>query len=135
MITHDTIKALRAKQIPLQDKLDDIKKSAPVFLREYLRQAGFPANTIGPFLKQTPALLRLTYLRIWLNLNWLEQGGFDNVKPEIITNDYMDHDYILTATFFDNFLSLDKKAISAYDAISSIINTGKQKGVAHTFLR
>jgi hypothetical protein len=131
MITPDNLKALRAKRVNLQDKLDDVKKAAPIFLSEYLRQAGFPANMIGHFLKQTPALLRLTYLRIWLELNWLEQDGFDNVKPEKITNYYMDHDYILTATFFDDFLSRDKDAKSTYDAISKIINSGKQKRNSH----
>ena len=121
MISPENLKALRAKKITLQEKLDTIKESAPSFLRESLYQAGFPKNIIGNFLKQKPALLRWTYLRIWYELDWIEKGGFDNAKT--ITNDYIDQDYILTATFFDKFLSCDQKAIDAYKAISKIINT------------
>ena len=121
MISPEKIKALRSKKVTLQEKLDTIKESAPSFLRESLYQAGFPKNIIGNFLKQKPALLRWTYLRIWYELDWIEKGGFDNAKT--ITNDYIDQDYILTATFFDKFLSGDQKAIDAYNAISKIINT------------
>ncbi len=121
MISSENLKALRAKKIPLQVKLDTIKECAPRFLGESLYQAGFPKNKIGNFLKQKPALLRWTYLRIWYELDWIEKGGFETSKT--ITNDYIDQDYILTATFFDKFLSDDQKAIDAYNAISKIINT------------
>ena len=122
MISPENLKALRAKKITLQEKLDTIKECAPRFLREgYFNQAGFPKNVIGNFLKQKPALLRWTYLRIWYELDWIEKGGFETSKT--ITNDNFDQDYILTATFFDKFLSDDQKAIDAYNAISKIINT------------
>lgn len=121
-LTPESLKDLRANRIAQQDKLSAIKEYAPLLLEEFFRQAGFPKNKARRFLNEKPMILRFMYSRIWLCLNWKEKGGLETVVSEKITNDYLDHDYILTATFFDGILSKDKRVNEAYRDISSLIS-------------
>ena len=118
-------KLFRKKLISRQDKIEAIGESAPHFIKAYLLQMKFPQNRITSFLKSNPLILRIAYSRLWMSFYWEENGGFDAAKEERITNDYADQDYILTATFFDGFLSKDKNAEEAYINISNVISQKK----------
>jgi hypothetical protein len=120
-IKPESLKDLRANRVAHKDKLSTIKEYAPSVFEKFFRQAGFPGNKVKGFLRQKPMILRYVYSRLWLCLYWIEKGGIDTVRPEKITNDYLDHDYILTATFFDGILSKEKRVNEAYRDISSLI--------------
>jgi len=120
-IKPESLKDLRANRISHQDKLNTIKKYAPSVFENYFRQVGFPSNKVKSFLRQKPMILRYVYSRLWLCLYWIEKGGFKAVRPEKITNDNLDHEYILTATFFDGILSMERRVNEAYRDISSLI--------------
>ena len=56
-----------------------------------------------------------------LALDWLAKGGLDGVKPESITNDWFDMDYIVTATFCSGLLTKDKRVKRTYKALTKAL--------------
>lgn len=73
------------------------------------------------FLKKKPIAFRFIWLRTWLSIDWFLKGGIEDTKPSKVTNDFLDHDYILTATFFNGILSEDKRVNLAYQDIMQML--------------
>lgn len=104
------------------ERLELIRDSAPLLLRPFFEQARFSKNTAHRFLRKKPIALRFIYLKMWLCLDWIARGGFDSLPAHKVTNDLLDHEYVLLATFFDGYLSNDERAIRAYSDITSILS-------------
>lgn len=49
-----------------------------------------------------------------LAIHWISEGGTKGVKPKRMRNDMVDMNYVAYATYFDGFLSKDKKATNIY---------------------
>lgn len=49
-----------------------------------------------------------------LALDWLARGGLDGAKPERISNDFFDLDYVVSATFGSGLLTRDQRAKRVY---------------------
>jgi hypothetical protein len=118
----DVIKSLRNGNFAREDMIMLVKANAPNLMNSFFREVGFPQNRIRRFLKQKPLVYRLVLLRFWLSLDWISRGGIDSIKETKATNDFLDQDYVLIASFFDDFLSQDDRANRAYGAIQSMLS-------------
>lgn len=60
-------------------------------------------------------------------LNWLAIGGFESRKLKDIRNDLIDINYATYATYFDGFLTNDKKALQTYLLAKTLMETLPRK--------
>jgi hypothetical protein len=77
----------------------------------------WPAFTRRPMLQKNPLTLRFHYLRLWYAMEWIRKRGLECATGSTLLNETLDQDYILTASYFDYFLTRDKKAFVAYEAL------------------
>jgi hypothetical protein len=123
----DAIKSLR--KTFTSDELRIIRKSEP-FPSTLVRKAlefitGLTLITISrhphpppPF--KSEAEMRNSFLFrhavctfVW-SLDWIAQGGADNVRADRLRNDLVDVIFSTYATYFDGLLSRDEKALRVY---------------------
>lgn len=107
-------KRLRSDKVSQNERLDIIFQVATALLPQLLANYGFTREKSHMFMKRKPMLLRYMYLKVWHCLNWIEMGGFESLPSEKVTNDQLDHEYILTATFFHDLLSEEVRVNQAY---------------------
>lgn len=122
IITSEKIKSLRNGSMSRKDKLDLIYNTAHLLLKEILKENNFTSSNAEVFLKKKPMILRYYYLKIWSCLDWLGKGGFESLLPKDVTNEILDHEYILLATFFNGILSKENRVNKAYKDISDILH-------------
>jgi hypothetical protein len=72
---------------------------------------------------QRPLLLRYLYIKAWQVMHWLEFGGYDDRPPPAVTNDDIDIQYVLPATFLDGLLSEEHRVNSAYSDVMVLIQS------------
>lgn len=121
-LSEDVIKSLRNGRLASEDMIMLVKASAPNLMNSFFREVGFPSNRIRSFLKQKPLVYRFVLLRFWLSLDWISRGGIDSLKETKATNDFLDQDYVLMATFFDGLLSQDERVNRAYEAVQCMLS-------------
>lgn len=59
-----------------------------------------------------------------LNLQWLSDGGIENVSLDRLRNDVVDMFYVAYATFFDGLLTSDNKMKKIYQEVCFILEHG-----------
>jgi hypothetical protein len=121
MLPKEFTKRLRAKKVGPDERLDVIFQVATGLLPGILFDAGFTRDKARILMKQKPMLIRYMYLKAWQCLNWIEMGGFENLSSNKVTNDELDHEYILTATFFHDLLSEELRVNQAYKDLLVLI--------------
>ncbi len=115
------LKDLRASRLKREDWINIIHGLGNLFMKRFLLSRNAPLSAIQAFRECKPMMLREHYSTVWLGLDWIRAGGFDSVSPDKITNDTIDHDYVLTATYSDGLLSGDHRVNSAYDDLSAVL--------------
>lgn len=66
-------------------------------------------------------LFRFAVCSLVWSLDWIAQGGADNVRADRLRNDLVDVIFATYATYFDDFLSRDKKALRVYARAKFIV--------------
>ena len=56
------------------------------------------------------ATTRLICATLWYHEHWLAEGGLHSATPTTVVNDAFDMDYAITASFFDDLLTKDRRA-------------------------
>lgn len=108
-------KELRAGRIPQDQRLNTIHAYASSMLCAILQESyGFSEGQTWAFAKRKPMLLRHFYSRMWLCMDWIQKGGFECIAEEKVTNDLIDHEYIMTATCFHGLITGEKRVLEAY---------------------
>lgn len=122
MLPGEFAKRLRSKKVESSERLDVIFQVATTLLPGILVDSGFTDNKARALMKRKPMLLRYMYLKAWQCLNWIEMGGFESLSSRKVTNDQLDHEYILTATFFHGLLSEEARVNQAYQDLLELIH-------------
>ena len=122
MVHTEAIKRLRSGRANRDEKLDHIFEIAAALLPQILVDYGFTKEKSRMFLKRKPMLLRYMYLKVWLCIDWVQMCGFDSLPSEKVTNDELDHEYILTATFFDGLFSAEGRVNDAYQDLLRLLS-------------
>lgn len=118
----DAIRCLRSGKANPDEKLDLIFEIATALLPQILVNSGFTKEKSRMFLKRKPMLLRYMYLNVWQCIDWMQMGGFDSLPSKKVTNDELDHEYILTATFFDGLFSAEGRVNDAYQDLLRLLS-------------
>lgn len=122
LMTTEFSKRLRSASVTRQEKLDFIYEKAPSLLVDMLKENGFSREKAICLLRQKPMILRYCYLKLWECLLSEQKGRLKNRREKDISNDLIDHEYVLTATFFNGVLSHDGAVNDAYAAVSQILS-------------
>lgn len=106
--------------------------AASVILSNAIKLAGLffrdhpSVNRIPPYNELFHTFLfRSALMGFLLTLKWISVGGIESILPERLTNDIVDMTQAVYATYFDGFLTHEKKWIELYEegvvAINALI--------------
>lgn len=100
-----------------------IQANAYVFGKKVAMEAGMNGETAEAFLGARPAVLRYLYVFTRHSLWWAVKHGWDTVASAKAQNHFLDQDYVLIGTFFDELLTKDGDAREAYEDSKIILST------------
>lgn len=115
-------KKLRNGSIDRELEIELVVQNMPRLMNSYLDKVSFPSELRKPYLKKKPFAYRFVALRFWLSIHWVKKGGLQALPEHKATNHIMDNEYALMASYFDDFLSEDTLAKSAYSNLCEIIS-------------
>lgn len=114
-------KRLRGSRATTSEKIDFIYEKAPALLVGVLEDNGFSRQQAIRFFRQKSMLLRYFFVKLWACLSWEEQGRIQGLSPAKVSNDLIDHEYVLAATFFDGVLTDEPAVNEAYSAVQELL--------------
>ena len=103
------------------ERLAFIRRVATDLLRTHLRNDGWSDNAINNFIKSKPLTLRFFILSVRHAIEWARKNGLDSMAAEKITNDMLDQEYVLIASFFDGILSKETEVNRAHSDLTVIL--------------
>lgn len=107
IIPEQVQKQLRGASIGDSERLDVVHEIAKGLLPNILAEAGVNYNKARSFMKQRPMAFRYVLLKVLDCVNWISKGGFESFPEHKVSNEDLDHQYVLTSTFFHELLSRD----------------------------
>lgn len=116
-------KRIRSSSATHEERIEFVGEKATFLLEGVLADYGFSRGKVMAFIKTKPMLVRYFYVKLWTCLVWEEQGRLEGLGAEKVSNDLLDHEYVLAATFFDGVLSDDTKVNDAYQAVTRLLST------------
>lgn len=123
MLDAETEHRLRAGKLTGEQLVLLIQSLAERVIPGILKEQGMEQASLARFIGRRPMVLRYVYLKVWRCVRWLALGGFQDRTPAAVTNDLMDDQYILSATYFHGLLSLENSVNEAYRSLQSILAT------------
>lgn len=86
-----------------------------------LRKGGASDARIKGFLRTRPLVLRYFLSAFWHSMEWVSKGGIHSRSDADITNDMLDQDYVIVASFFGQLLTKDRTAAKAYVDMNQLL--------------
>lgn len=114
---------VRGKQATWEQKIAFVREKAPSLLLSVLQENNFSREQALNFLRKKPMLLRYFFANLWACLDWEEQGRLEGLGSKKVSNDLLDREYVLSATFFDGILSCDARVNRAYAATVQMLTS------------
>lgn len=114
-------KRMRGATLTLEERLDIVYDIARGLVPEILASRGVNRNKSRAFLSQRPLFYRYLIVRVWYCAEWIAKGGFESLSGEDVSNEILDHQYVLTASLFDGLLSRETKVNKAYNDLLAIM--------------
>lgn len=114
---------VRRKSVTEDERLEFIARKAPSLLRDALcsERFGLSPNSAARFVKAKPMQLRFYYLTLWLALDWAETDRIQGIGAEKVSKDYLDREYVLSATYFHGLLTNEYRMNSAFKALRKLL--------------
>lgn len=100
-----------------------IQANAYEFGKKVAMEAGMTGEAADAFLDAKPVVLRYLYVFTRHSLWWAVRHGWDTVASAKAQNHFLDQDYVLIGTFFDELLTKDGDAREAYEDLKIILST------------
>lgn len=120
-MTAEFAKRIRGRRVAREEKIAFIREKAPSLLIYVLEDNGFTREKACHLVRKESMLLRYFYVKLWACLDWAEHGRLDNLGAVKVSNDLLDQQYVLSATFFDGVLSCDARVNDAYLATMNLL--------------
>lgn len=105
---------MRGAKVPDSERLQIIYDMAVSLLPQILGERGISIEKSRAFMKRKPMVLRYLYAKAWYCVSWIQKGGFESFRPDDVTNDEIDQQYVLSATFFHGLLSMETRVNDCY---------------------
>jgi hypothetical protein len=110
-------KRMRGAKVPDSQRLDILHEIGTSLLPQVLSTHGIAVPKARSFMKSKPLVLRYLYLKAWRCLTWIQNGGFESFPAKAATNEEIDNQYILSATFFHGLVSEETMVNESYQDI------------------
>jgi len=120
-IPEEQQKRMRATKVSEYEKLQMVHDISVGLIPQILAERGVTTGRARMFMKRRPMLLRYFFVKIWYYLRWIEKGGFDCVQEKKVTNDEIDQQYVLTASFFHGLLSEEGRVKDSYEGLCNLL--------------
>ncbi|WKZ16295.1 MAG: hypothetical protein QY317_03110 [Candidatus Jettenia caeni] len=91
-------------------------------MKTNLSENGFTNKEIKTFIRKDSFLFRHKTILAWRSMDWLKERGLESLPEYKATNDLMDLDYIVIATYGKGILSNEEWVKLAYEEMQAIIN-------------
>lgn len=121
VIPDEVQKHMRGTVLTLEERLDIVYDITRRLAPEILASRGVDRNKSRAFLRQRPMFYRYLLVRVWYCADWIAKGGFESFPEEAVSNEILDHQYILTASFFNGLLSRETKVNNAHNDLQAIL--------------
>lgn len=118
-----TLSILRRQPADDRFRLCFIRANAAQFSKQIAKQHGMFDDASEAYLDSQPLLLRYVLLFTRHALRWAIQSGWSNVEASKALNHFLDQDYVLIASFFDELLTKDKETRLAYEELKIMLST------------
>ena len=118
-----TLSILRRQPADDRFRLCLIQANVAHFSKQITKQHGMSDDVSEQYLDSKPLLLRYVSLFTRHALRWAIQSGWSNVEASRALNHFLDQDYVLIASFFDELLTKDKEARLAYEELMIMLST------------
>ena len=114
---------IRSNNVTIEERMNFVSEKSTELLLEALcgNRFNIPIQVAKKYIRLKPMQLRFYYLSIWLALDWTESGRVEGMNSSKVTNDYLDREYILSATYFNELLTKEKRMKVAYEALSRFL--------------
>lgn len=112
----------RSRLLSREERLELMASRVPSVLTGVLSDYGFTREKAILFLRKKPLVLRYFYLKMWASIDWLEMDRLEGLGEKKVTNDFLDHEYIVTATFFNGVFSHEPRVKNAYQDMMHLIS-------------
>ena len=113
-LPEDIQKCFRAKKITNSERLQIIYDIVIDLLPRILGKSGVSTERARAFMKKKPLVLRYLFIKVWYCIYWIENGGHNTFPDEKVTNEEIDKQYVLSASFFHGILSEEKRVNESY---------------------
>ena len=120
------VKRVRSAKATNGELLSFVANTARSLLIDVLEESGFSRQKAIKFARKKPMLLRYFYLKVWACLDWEKLGWLESVSAAKVSNELLDHEYILAATFFDGVLSNEQSVIDGYHAVTQLLSSPRR---------
>ena len=114
ILSDDIQKRLRAKKVTDSERFQIIHDIGSRLLPRELVESGVSAERARAFVKRKPLALRYLFLEVWYFIYWIENSGLDDFPEKKVTNEEIDKQYVLSASFFHGILSEEDRVNDAY---------------------
>lgn len=103
-MNEDFVRGIKNRSRSEPELLDSIRQLLPDVLESFFDSLEMSKEARTSFIRKRPAIARATYLKIIMCCEWTIKNGYEGMRAEKFTNDIIDHEYIITATYFHNLL-------------------------------
>jgi hypothetical protein len=122
LLSEEIQKRMRRGKVADSERLQVIHDIAAFLLPKILSERGISNEKARVFMKKKPMVLRYFFSRAWYCVSWIQNGGFEGFPPERVTNDEVDQQYVLSATFFHGLLSFEPKVNDCYKDVLLLLS-------------
>ena len=99
------------------------QSNAAIFSQKIAKENGMSDEEADAYLSSQPLLLRYVYAFTRHALRWAIHSGWSNVEAGKAMNHFLDQDYVLIGSFFDELLTKDGEARQAYEDLKIMLST------------
>ena len=125
ILDEESLKRARNNKLTHDELREIIAKPVVVLTASFLKENGFSKNEIYSFLLNNPFTFRFQVAFTMLCLRWISSGGVESLKADKSTNEFMDMEYVLIASYGNSILSREPevhKQLEDLHTICSILN-------------
>lgn len=104
---HGMIKSIRNGRMSRDARIGFLKSLSEMMIQQSLN---IDVARIGREAAWARITARLFFVKLWYRKYWLQFGGLEQADPKMIARDERDSVYVVTGSYFDDFLTNDQRA-------------------------
>lgn len=120
-IPEEIQKLMRGGKLSAAEQIDAVHEIAVGLMPQILGERSISKERARSFMKGRPMVLRYLLVKAWYSVHWISLGGFGSLRGADVTNELLDQQYVLTASFFDGLLSEEHRVNESHRDLSLLL--------------